>query len=253
MPRTLDELRRRGLEALREQLGRAGMIRFLQQFETGHPSTGAGAIVQYLALGCRAHRDRFPFASARLTVTTAYARTVEDAYAHRWASEPEPIVLRVSWVTDGDTTRCDETYPPDLMEKEKASMKATGIGHYLDTRSVRRSRFELWDIVTTAQLFAAPLGQHTYEGWSPFNLKTGPPVDERVRLHNATYVGDRDLDGSRLPVLRISLAAQGVEQVDYYWIGPSSRLSSCPRGNVFSAGAQTRYRDYRRGLSRVLW
>jgi hypothetical protein len=33
---TLDEIHRRGLEALREKLGRAGMIRFLQQFEIGH-------------------------------------------------------------------------------------------------------------------------------------------------------------------------------------------------------------------------
>jgi hypothetical protein len=33
---TQDEIYRRGLEALRERLGRAGMIRFLQQFETGH-------------------------------------------------------------------------------------------------------------------------------------------------------------------------------------------------------------------------
>lgn len=35
MQRTLDEVRREGLEALRERLGRADMIRFLQQFETG--------------------------------------------------------------------------------------------------------------------------------------------------------------------------------------------------------------------------
>jgi hypothetical protein len=36
MTQTLDEIRRRGLEALRRELGRAGMVRFLQQFETGH-------------------------------------------------------------------------------------------------------------------------------------------------------------------------------------------------------------------------
>lgn len=35
MTRTLDEIRRQGLAALRRELGRAGMIRFLQQFETG--------------------------------------------------------------------------------------------------------------------------------------------------------------------------------------------------------------------------
>jgi hypothetical protein len=35
MTRTLEEIRAQGLEALRERLGRAGMIRFLQQFETG--------------------------------------------------------------------------------------------------------------------------------------------------------------------------------------------------------------------------
>jgi hypothetical protein len=35
MPLTLDEIRRRGLAALRRELGRAGMIRFLQQFEAG--------------------------------------------------------------------------------------------------------------------------------------------------------------------------------------------------------------------------
>jgi hypothetical protein len=37
MPRpTQDEIYRQGLEALRERLGRAGMVRFMQQFETGH-------------------------------------------------------------------------------------------------------------------------------------------------------------------------------------------------------------------------
>ena len=35
MHRTLDQIRRVGLTALRDRLGRAGMIRFLQQFETG--------------------------------------------------------------------------------------------------------------------------------------------------------------------------------------------------------------------------
>jgi hypothetical protein len=35
MHRTLDEVREEGLRALRERLGRADMIRFLQQFETG--------------------------------------------------------------------------------------------------------------------------------------------------------------------------------------------------------------------------
>jgi hypothetical protein len=32
---TQDEIYRQGLEALRDRLGRAGMVRFLQQFETG--------------------------------------------------------------------------------------------------------------------------------------------------------------------------------------------------------------------------
>ena len=32
---TLEQIRREGLDALRERLGRAGMIRFLAQFENG--------------------------------------------------------------------------------------------------------------------------------------------------------------------------------------------------------------------------
>jgi hypothetical protein len=32
---TLDEVRRRGLNALARELGAVGMVRFLQQFETG--------------------------------------------------------------------------------------------------------------------------------------------------------------------------------------------------------------------------
>jgi hypothetical protein len=32
---THEEIRRRGLVALRRELGRAGMVRFLQQFESG--------------------------------------------------------------------------------------------------------------------------------------------------------------------------------------------------------------------------
>jgi len=35
MQRTLDEVREEGLMALRDRLGRADMIRFLQQFEMG--------------------------------------------------------------------------------------------------------------------------------------------------------------------------------------------------------------------------
>jgi len=35
MALTLNEIREKGLEALRRELGRAGMIRFLQQFESG--------------------------------------------------------------------------------------------------------------------------------------------------------------------------------------------------------------------------
>ncbi len=35
MKQTMDEIRREGLAALRERLGRAGMLRFLQQFESG--------------------------------------------------------------------------------------------------------------------------------------------------------------------------------------------------------------------------
>lgn len=33
---TLEQIHQLGLEALRERLGRAGMIRFLQQFDAGH-------------------------------------------------------------------------------------------------------------------------------------------------------------------------------------------------------------------------
>jgi hypothetical protein len=35
MPLTLEQIRRKGLAALRRELGKEGMIRFLQQFETG--------------------------------------------------------------------------------------------------------------------------------------------------------------------------------------------------------------------------
>ena len=35
MTKTLEEIRRLGLAALRRELGKAGMIRFLQQVETG--------------------------------------------------------------------------------------------------------------------------------------------------------------------------------------------------------------------------
>ena len=36
MTMTLEQIRRKGLAALRRELGKAGMIRFLQQFETGN-------------------------------------------------------------------------------------------------------------------------------------------------------------------------------------------------------------------------
>ena len=36
MPMTSEQIRTKGLEALRRELGRAGMIRFLNQFENGN-------------------------------------------------------------------------------------------------------------------------------------------------------------------------------------------------------------------------
>lgn len=36
MPRTMSEVRSEGLAALRERLGRADLVRFMQQFESGH-------------------------------------------------------------------------------------------------------------------------------------------------------------------------------------------------------------------------
>jgi hypothetical protein len=36
MMQTLDQIRTQGLAALRRELGPAGFIRFMQQFETGH-------------------------------------------------------------------------------------------------------------------------------------------------------------------------------------------------------------------------
>ena len=36
MAMTLNEIRQAGLEALAEKLGPVGMVRFLQQYETGH-------------------------------------------------------------------------------------------------------------------------------------------------------------------------------------------------------------------------
>jgi hypothetical protein len=36
MQLTVEQIRTRGLEALRKSLGRAGMVRFLQQFEKGN-------------------------------------------------------------------------------------------------------------------------------------------------------------------------------------------------------------------------
>ena len=35
MPQTLEQIRKKGLQVLRKELGRVGMIRFLQQFESG--------------------------------------------------------------------------------------------------------------------------------------------------------------------------------------------------------------------------
>ena len=52
MQRTLDEVRRDGFEALRQHLGKADMIRFLQQFETGYGdySKGRHQCVDHISL-----------------------------------------------------------------------------------------------------------------------------------------------------------------------------------------------------------
>lgn len=66
MHRTLDEIRREGLSALRRKLGRAGMIRFLQQFETGsgdyaverHKWTDRTSLSDLQALAAKARKRR---------------------------------------------------------------------------------------------------------------------------------------------------------------------------------------------------
>jgi hypothetical protein len=42
MAMTLDEIRKAGLEALRERLGPVGAVRFLQQFQTGNGDYAKG-------------------------------------------------------------------------------------------------------------------------------------------------------------------------------------------------------------------
>ncbi|HSW44150.1 MAG TPA: hypothetical protein VLM89_01095 [Phycisphaerae bacterium] len=54
MHRTLDQIRREGLTALRQRLGRSGMIRFLQQFESG---TGDYASERHRWVDCLSLED----------------------------------------------------------------------------------------------------------------------------------------------------------------------------------------------------
>ena len=68
MPLTLNELRAKGLAALRRELGQAGMIRFLQQFETGSGDyaaarqswVDAASLDQIRALANRKKGQRLP-------------------------------------------------------------------------------------------------------------------------------------------------------------------------------------------------
>ena len=55
----LNEIRRKGLAAIEKELGKAGMIRFLQQFETGSGDYGAKArLGQCNVLRRHSGRDR---------------------------------------------------------------------------------------------------------------------------------------------------------------------------------------------------
>jgi hypothetical protein len=67
MHRTLEQIRREGLAALRSRLGRAGMVRFLQQFETGQGDYAAQrrewvdrTSLDELKTLARKHRKRSP-------------------------------------------------------------------------------------------------------------------------------------------------------------------------------------------------
>ncbi len=64
---TLEQIRQHGLEALAKELGPVGMIRFLQQFETGHGDYThdrdqwlAGSNVQTFAEAIMQRRDQQP-------------------------------------------------------------------------------------------------------------------------------------------------------------------------------------------------
>jgi hypothetical protein len=84
----------------------AGSFKTCRAQESESAASGiSNADVQGIISGYRANRDLFPFATANMVETSAYASTIEDAIARQWLSEPKPIQSERRWVTDGRMTR----------------------------------------------------------------------------------------------------------------------------------------------------
>ena len=175
------------------------------------------AMLQYIAQGYRAHLDKFAFAHAKMKLTEmAFATSAENALSGKWLDEPEPIMGDILWVMDGETTRADRIYPDAMIEKYTVRSGGRVVSRRLVSQfQLRNSRIEvLYYVKTSAHL--ASVGYRTTAEWSPFNYGTGPPLDAQIRKHKATYEGEQELNGKKLPVIGIEYPPQR----DRVWIDP---------------------------------
>lgn len=180
-------------------------------------------MLDYLLQGNQAQRAKYPFISARITYTRAYADSVAEAFAGKYRAEPTLVVCQVNWAQLGDKVRYDEVFDAETLRRGEKTQGDVSIRSHATFLSVRDGRteaaYEPGQTFNTGHDSTAGMGYTT-----PFSLHYRQSIRERAdylkRQFNGTvrYLEERELEGKRYPVIEYYFKAGTGDQREHRWI-----------------------------------
>jgi hypothetical protein len=184
-------------------------------------------MLQFILEANRAHCQKFPFMAARFREFTGSAASWQDAIEGRFLPEPKPVVCNIFWAFDGENFRRDEIFAPEDIKRFSERRGRLTTYRYQNNRGLWNSTLDLY-LEHAGHFTIHRRGHFGLEGWQPFNIGMGLPLYQHVprilkfEEGRARYVGERELDGRRVPVLETSFRETNgtTRQLDRYWIDP---------------------------------
>ena len=194
------------------------------------PGDRPDAMVEYLLQANAANFESFAFVQTKFTVTLAYAHGLENGLKGIWLDEPEPVVGHVFWAFDHETFRRSETYSNETIAKHERWEGGFLHRTYTNIHTCWNSDLQLE--AEAGQIFQVRTKKAGYaEGFQPFSVGLAQKVLRdratiaKSKYHGGiTYLGERDLEGRRLPVLESQMHFDGYRddnlQIDDIWVDP---------------------------------